>query len=154
MSQTLKDNFQSRASRLAQGLATTPEDRINWSPAPTARTPIEVVAHVATVISTFHQVMMGAPFPDIKMDNFDAILRRQEAPYKTRESVVSLFEKNREAYAEWLGQLAPESLATEVEFPFGKVPMTAAMDMLNDHIVNHIGQLDYIQTIYGDRVWH
>ena len=154
MSTTLKDNFQSRASRLAQGLATTPDDRINWSPTPTARTPVEVVAHVATVISTFHQVMMGAPFPDIQMDNFDAILRRQEAQYKTRESAMSLFETNREAYAEWLGQLSPEALATEVEFPFGKVPMPVAIDMLNDHIVNHTGQLDYIQTIYGDRVWH
>jgi len=154
MSQTLKDNFERRASRLAQGLATTPDDRINWSPTPTARTPVEVVAHVATVISTFHQTMMGAPFPDIQMENFDAILRRQEAQYKTRESAMTLFEKNREAYAEWLGQLSPETLATEVEFPFGKVPMPAAIDMLNDHIVNHTGQLDYIQTIYGDRVWH
>ena len=40
MSTSLKENFKRRASRLAQGLATTPDDRIDWSPAPTARTPV------------------------------------------------------------------------------------------------------------------
>ena len=154
MSSNLKENFQQRASRLAKGLATTPDDRINWSPAATARTPVEIVAHVASVISTFHEVMMGAPFPDIQMDSFDAILRQSEAQFKTRESAASLLEKNSEAYAQWLEQLSPEALETEVQFPFGKFPLPAAMEMLNDHIVNHCGQLDYIQTIYGDRVWH
>ena len=154
MNSSLKDNFQQRASRLSKGLATTPDDRINWSPAPTARTPVEIVAHVASVILTFHEVMMGAPFPDIQMDSFDAVLRQSEAQFKTRESALSLFEKNSEAYAEWLGQLAPEALEAEVQFPMGNIPILMAMDLLNDHIVNHCGQMDYIQTIYGDRVWH
>jgi len=140
-------------SRIVTALTTTPDDKIGWSPAPTARTPIELVAHSALGISGIQEVLAGKPFPFSDMTAADTEFRAAEKEFATREQALGLLEKNTAAYVAWLDTLTAEQIgATFTEF--GRpIAMASAITFAADHLRNHAAQLEYIQTIYGDREW-
>ena len=78
-----KAEFLRAKERLARTLATTPDERINWSPSPTARTPIQQAAHCAQSISGIQGMLSGKPFPYTNMAEFDAALRAGEKEFTT-----------------------------------------------------------------------
>ncbi len=141
--------------RMAHALATTPDDRIAWSPAPTARTPLQQVAHGAMVMPGIQDMLTGKPFPYAGLAEFDAALRIAEKEFTTREQVLSLLERNSAAYLAWLDALTPEQLASTVHLPFGPpVPMAVGITFAAYDLTAHVAQIYYIQTIYGDHDWH
>ena len=149
-----KAEFNRARQRLANDLATTPDDKINWSPSSTSRTPIQVVAHAAMSISGMQGMLEGKPFPFDGPAELDAFSRQEEKKYTTREAVLAELDKASEGYIVYLDSLTPEQLATNWEMPFGTFPMTSAITFIADHLRNHAGQIEYIQTIYGDLDWH
>jgi hypothetical protein len=149
-----KAEFNRAKERMARALATTPDDRINWSPAPGARTPVQQVAHGAMAVTGIHGMLIGKPFPYADTAEMDRDLRAREKEITTREQALGLLERNCADYLAWLDTLTPEQVAAIVQLPFGPFPMAAAMTFPADHLRNHAAQIDYIQTIYGDYVWH
>ncbi|MDQ2687772.1 MAG: DinB family protein [Armatimonadota bacterium] len=151
-----KAEFLRAKEAITQALATTPDDRINWSSAPTARTPIECVAHAAFVVKGLHGVLNGQPLAASDPVEADRGLREWEKQFHTRDAVLSLLEQNSADYVAWLDALTPERLASMVEMPFnsGPAPMIVGLTLIPGHMNWHTAQVNYIQTIYGDRDWH
>ncbi len=150
-----KAEFVRAKERMARALATTPDDKLNWSPSPTARTPLQQVAHGAGAIAGIQGMLTGKPFPFANTAEFDAALRSDEKEYSTREQVLSLLEQNSAEYLAWLDKLTPEQLASTFQVPFGPpTPMAIGITFPAYHLSCHIAQMDYIQTIYGDHDWH
>lgn len=141
--------------QMAHALATTPDDRINWSPSPTARTPVQQVAHGANALPGIQGMLTGKPFPYKSVAEFDAALRAGDREFTGREQVLALLDKNTTEYLAWLDTLTPEQLTSTIQPPFGpSVPMAVAVTFAAYHLRSHIAQIDYIQTIYGDQDWH
>jgi hypothetical protein len=67
-----------------------------------------------------------------------------------------LLESNSATFMAILDELTPASLDSTLTLPFGlgAVPLPLALTFQSMHMNDHVGQLAYIQTIYGDRVWH
>ena len=149
-----KAEFTRAKDRLVKDLKTTPDDKINWSPSPTARTPIECVAHAAMSIEGMQGMFTGKPFPFSGVDELDQFSRQKESEFKTREKAIGLLEENSKGYLDWLDTLTPEQLQSTLDLPFGSFPYAAAITFAADHLRCHAGQIEYIQTIYGDRDWH
>ncbi len=163
MSQTIERNetveaakaeFVRAKDRISKALESTPDDKINWSPSPTARTPIHQVAHAAMSIQGMQGWLDGQPFPFKDMAELDAFSRAEEAKYTTREQVTALLDEHSNAYIVWLDNLTPEKIGSTLDTAFGSFPMTHAITFVADHLRAHASQIDYIQTIYGDRDWH
>lgn len=141
--------------QMAHALATTPDDRINWSPSSTARTPVQQVGHGANSLPGIQGMLTGKPFPYKSIAEFEAALRAADAEFTGREQVLALLEKNTSEYLAWLDTVTPSQLAATVQPPFGPpVPMAVAVTFAAYHLRAHVAQMDYIQTIYGDRDWH
>jgi len=140
--------------RLAKDLTTTPDDKLNWSPSSTARTPIQLVAHSAMSISGMQSWFSGTPFKWASIEEADKEWREMEKAYTTRKEVADLLEENTANYCKWLDSLTAEKLASDFTTPFGIFPMAMAITFVADHLRNHAGQLEYVQTIYGDLDWH
>jgi uncharacterized protein YndB with AHSA1/START domain len=151
-----KASFLAAKARLERILQATPDDRINWSPSATARTPIELVAHAAAAVKALHETFDGRTFDAASTAEADVSFREWERSFCTREEVLSLLDANSAAYVAWLDELAPERLAWMVELPFGlgSVPLALALTFPPAHTHSHVAQIDYIQTVYGDHVWH
>ena len=151
-----KAEFLRARENMFRQMESTPDDRLTWSPSPTARTPLHIVAHSAGSVQRIQEMFDGRPFPVPTMAEAQIYFRDEERQYTTREQVVSLLDKNSDAYVAWLDGLAPERLTSMIEAPFGlgQVPLAVALSFQALHMNGHNGQLEYIQTIYGDEVWH
>jgi len=149
-----KAEFTRAKERIARALSTTPDDKINWSPGPCARTPLQQVAHGAMAICGIQGMLVGKPFPYADIVEADAAWRAAEKEFTTREQVLGLLEQSSAEYLAWLDTLTAEQLASTLQLPFGSFPMAAAITFAADHLRNHAAQIDYIQTVYGDQSWH
>jgi hypothetical protein len=164
ISQT-KAEFVQATNRLARILATTPDDKINWSPSPTARSPLHVAVHALLWVdnicyrvlrgATSHYCFAGKEFPFESREAMHAAGRAMEQEYTTREQVVGLLEAVSARYIAYLDALTPEQLASTVDaIALGYFPMAVAITFPAGHIDGHISQMEYIQTIYGDLDFH
>lgn len=150
-----KAEFLRAKERITHNLATTPDDRINWSPTPTARTPVQQVAHAAMATTGIQGLLMGKPFPYASLADLDPALRLAEKEFTTREQALSLLEQTSAEYLQWLDTMTPEQMASTVHLPSRpSFPMAVGITLPADHMRSHCAQIDYIQTIYGDRDWH
>lgn len=149
-----KAEFLRAKDRLVRALATTPDDKINWSPSPTARTPLQVVAHAAMAVPGIQGMLVGKPFPFTDLTEADAAFRSYEKEITTREQALAMLEENSTAYLAWLDTVTPEQLASTWPNPVRPMPMSVAITLAADHMRGHTTQIDYIQTIYGDHDWH
>ena len=142
--------------RIKRILERTPDDRLLWSPALTARSPLAQVVHAANSINHIHTAMKGTRYATPTMAEADAEFLALEASFTTREQALALLDKNSQAYLDWLDQLPDENLSDMVPLPFdlGEAPMEFMLIMPAWHTNDHAAQMDYIQTCYGDRNWN
>ena len=152
---TRQSLHQARDRFLGQ-LAMVPEDRLNWSPSPSARTAVEIAHHVGQAIYNLHQTMMGNRYSVPTMELADQEFRAAESLVQDREVVVRMITDNANAYDVWLDSLTYEMLDSLIWMPFdlGHFPLEIVLGFPAMHTNSHIPQLEYLQTTYGDRVWH
>lgn len=139
---------------ITKDLAATPDDKLNWSPASTARTPLQLVAHVAMSVSGMQEAFSGHPLEERDLSKLDAKWREDEKAYTTREEVQNLLDTNCENYVAFLKGLTSEQVGSMVHLSFGDMPMAVVIHWPGRHIQMHGAQLQYLQTIYGDMTWH
>jgi len=149
-----KAEFLRAKDRLEKGLASTPDDKINWSPSATSRSPIALVAHSALSIEGMRGWLDGEPFPFSSMEELDDFSRKKEAEFSTRDQVKQALDQHTSVFLAWLDSLSDDRVASMFESPMGSFPMAAAITFPADHLRGHAAQLEYLQTIYGDRTMH
>jgi hypothetical protein len=138
---------------LLRALEATPDDRLNWSPSPTSRTPIHIVVHCANAIGNMQSMMMGAPWPSMTIPEMDQSFRDHEANFHDRAEVIELFKEKSKTFLDWIAGLSDEDLEKIWHSPFGDYPISFCIQFPALHTQTHVAQLQYIQTIYGDMAW-
>lgn len=153
--ESTKNDFLSAKDGLLKSLATTPDDRISWSPSPSARSPLHIAVHAAEAMGFLHEMLLGKPFHGTT-EEADRAFREHEKGFTSREEVVALIGTRSQALSDWFDALTEERLSETAPMPFGigPVPIGMAMTFPALHTRWHTAQIDYVQTIYGDRDWH
>lgn len=131
---------------LAYNLDFIPDDKLNWKPAPTALSALEIVGHLLGVIQFFQSSIDNPAQTAAPTGDGAAPASRDEA--KTKLVAAG------EEYAHWLASLSPEKLAEQVELPFGTFPVGFVVSMVVTDAVHHHGQIAYIQSLLGDSEPH
>ncbi len=149
-----KAEFLRAKGRIVRALETTPDDKVNWAPSSTARTPIQLVAHAAMGTTLVQDMLQARPFPNGSTAEYDAASRKCEKEYTTREQALGILEQTSGEYLAWLDSLSPTQLASTVETFFGSLEVASAITIPADHLRNHAAQIDYLQTIWNDTDWH
>jgi hypothetical protein len=149
-----KAEFTRAQNRIVKDLTETPADKLDWAPSPTARTPLQLVAHVALSVEGMQGMFHGETLDMSNLPALDAQWREDEKAFKTREEVLALLDKNCAAYLTFLDTVTPEQIESTLNLPFGAFPFAAVITWPADHIRCHSSQLEYLQTIYGDLDWH
>ena len=154
--QEAKQVFEMAVERIQRILASTPDERLHWSPSPTARTPLAQVVHAANSIRHIHAAMMGKRYETPTREEADAEFLALEKSVTRREEALEMLRENSAAYLQWLDQLSPDRLADPVPLPFdlGEAPLEFMLMMPAWHTNDHAAQMDYIQTCYGNRTWN
>lgn len=149
-----KAEFDRAIDRIKSALVTTPDDKLNWSPHASARTPLMQVAHSAAAIDGMTRWFQGEHMDFSDIAAVDARWREEEREVKTREDAVQKLEASRSTYHAYLDSLSQEQVDSMMETPMGPREMSDVITWPADHTRGHTAQLEYTQTCYGDLDWH
>lgn len=136
--------------RLLKTFAAVPDDKVTWSPSPTAKSALRIVAHIGVTNFGFTGLLRGQESQFASFEELFAYFDHEEAKITSREQAVKLIEDSSNAVLAALDELSEEKMASEVKGPFGTMPMTFWMALPGRHADNHASQIDYLQTIWGD----
>jgi len=130
-----------------------PDDQLEWSPAPGAKSALRIGAHTALYAGRFAQMIRDRRLP--APQNLDAWLAEREAEelaIRSREEVEQVFRAGTAEVLAALDELSPEDLELILASGQG---WTMTMDRLISlpgwHATLHTGQIDYLQTCWGDQ---
>ena len=137
--------------RLLKTLSFVPDDKLTWSPSPTAKSALRVAAHTACTAENFALIIRDGKFPVDSMQELFATLNAGEVAVTSREQAIQLMRTNTDAVLAALDAATPEIISSTVETPFGfSAPMAFFMSLPGIHAENHAAQIDYLQTCWGD----
>jgi len=130
-----------------------PDDKLTWTPTPTAKSAIRIAAHTALYAGRFARMINDRKLPS--SDNLPEWLAQrnaEEAAITSRTEMESIFRKGIDEVIAALDSVPPEAIGTSLESGLGwSMPMTDLMNMPGWHATLHAGQIDYLQTCWGDQ---
>jgi uncharacterized damage-inducible protein DinB len=128
---------------IAYNLEFVPDDRLDWKPATTAKSVIEIVNHTIGAMKGMTGAVRGGAW---EIPDFQPATTRAEAQSMIREATG--------AYADAVQALSPEDLKKNVAVPFGTFPMSQFSSFGVVELQHHRGQICYLQTLWGDTKDH
>ena len=127
----------------AHNLGLIPEEKLDWKPAPTAKSALEIANHIGGYILSMTPVLGGQEW---RWPEF--------APATSREEAQSLLTTAAEEYVAALRRVSPDLLRQVVQVPAGAFPLARAAAFPVVDLIHHRGQIIYIQTLLGDAEDH
>ena len=150
-----KGAVQTSRDLLLKTFAFVPDEKLNWSPSTTARTPLQIAAHCGGANATFATLLRGEPWPLAKTAaEANEQIRNGPTEIHTREAAVQKIEDSAAALVAALEKATPATLETMLWTAFGEFPYGFAMTFPAEHMAGHARQIDYLETIWGDQVDH
>jgi hypothetical protein len=136
--------------RLLHLLSFVPDDKLTWAPSDSSRSALRLVAHCGLVSTFFAKVItetMPNPMPSPgeffgDIGGKEMVTTREEATALAREGAVTICKA--------LESVSGEGLDSPRNSPFGEFPLRFWVAQSTEHLAGHIGQLEYLQTVWGD----
>lgn len=132
-----------------------PEDRLNWKPEETSRSALDLVREVTLSGTWILKIARGETLEQGK--DHAKVQRAEAAKLAGIDACESEARQSTSQLCALISDCPTENLEDEVVLPFGKgmtVTMADLFGMHHSHIVYHTGQVNYIQTLYGDPEMH
>lgn len=145
-----KNRATSAMDMFLRNLSHVPEEKLTWSPSPTAKSALQIAAHVAGYSGGFASVIRAGAFPS----NVDDFLGPINAAIDQIQSVQQAEDVLRQGIADTLAALdtvQTDQIGSSLETPIGTTPFLFFMTIPSVHLVLHTGQIDYLQTCWGDQ---
>ena len=140
-----------RAQRLlTNDLKALPTEKHTASPGGEARTPVNIVAECAAINGFIAEYLTTGNMERPPRDQREAFLNS----FDTAEKALTYLEEQTQRLVDALGNLDVNTLGDMVESPMGTVPRLVLAQLPATHMMYHDGQLNYIQTLYGDKEMH
>ncbi len=140
--ETMAQQIEWAGGNFAYNLGFIPDDKIDWKPAPHAKSALEIVNHTAEALLKMSSVLRGGKY----QADFVATTTRAAAQSAIRESAAQ--------FAQTIRGLKPEEFEQIVVLPWGECSKNDAVSLNAVEIAHHHGQIAYIQTLLGDTVSH
>jgi hypothetical protein len=141
---------------LLKVLSHVPDDKLNWTPAPTSKSAIRISAHAALYMARFAGMIESRKLPGHgDLDEWWARCYAEETAITTRAQVESAIKQGTERVLAALDALSPEEANMSLDSGMGwSMPMRRLMQMPGLHTFNHSAQIDFLQTCWDDQKVH
>jgi hypothetical protein len=123
-------------------LARTPDDRLEWRAEETARTVMDFLRECAVHCDEWAQLLESGVWPEQFKTRVGSIASREEAVAEMTASVGRL--------AAVIRGLPDDRLDLLLKAPWEEAPIGFWVTYAAGHTQYHTGQMNYIQTLYGD----
>ena len=133
-----------------------PQDRLDWVPMGFSRSVLSQMREIAAAGRWFLPILRDREAPE-----FDSHAAREAARirrgFKTLDQCVDAARANTSALCEAIEELADEHLDDELHLPFGGGVTLSLADVAmlhHNNMVYHLGQINQLQLMLGDREMH
>ena len=130
-----------------------PDDRLTWTPTPTSKSAIRIAAHTALYAGRFAQMIRDRALP--KVENLDQWLAQRNAEEEllaSRAEVEAVFRKGTAQVISALESLTLVEIESTLDSGQGwQMSMIWVMGLPGWHSTLHTGQIEYLQTCWGDQ---
>lgn len=151
--ETAKQRAVSSMDFFLRNFAYVPDDKLNWTPVPTAKSALRVAAHTALYAGRFAKMIRDRQLPTPEnITEWIAERDAEEIAIASREEMEKAFRQGTEEVLAALDSLTPEEVEmTLVTVQGWSMPMKQLMGMPGWHATLHAGQIDYLQTCWDDQ---
>lgn len=134
-------------------LSFVPAEKLTWSPAPTAKSALEIAAHCAGYSGAFAWIIRAGKFP-CSVDEFRATVHAAIESIATLEEAETMLRQGIADSIAALDSVKPEQVGSTVDSPQGRTPFNFFLTLPAAHLEGHVSQIDYLQTCWGDLKVH
>ncbi|RYG38992.1 DinB family protein [bacterium] len=139
------------SERLLHLFSFVPDEKLTWTPSPTAKSALRIVGHCALTMDFFANVITGEDSESMPApEQFFQRLAEAEENVTTRDEAVRLLKESATRLSEVVGTVTSENIETTRRSPFGEIPLAFWIHQGREQLAGHAGQLEYLQTIWGD----
>ncbi len=132
---------------LLVALKYTPDEKLDWMPMGKAKTPREIAVECAMMEKGAASLIEGgtidAPAQGLKPEG-----------HATREGLLKLLDESLQELVSTAEGLTEERLEEERRVPWGADTVAGLLEKVHFHTIWHVGQLNYIQTLWSDTDMH
>ena len=141
---------------LTRSARAVPEDKLDWKSGPDARSALDQIQEVAQSPTWYAAILTARSSPPFDADTLSGF-REARKVWDTIDKCEEVMKANNEALFEVIQTFPDEELDTRITLPFGGGMDVSMADMTMTQYWNatyHLGQVNYIQTLLGDRRMH
>lgn len=131
-----------------------PADKLNWRPAAHARTALEILQECAVLPAAITAWLHDRPQSPPSMDQY-ALYWAQAEMLSTIEACEHALRENTQKLLQAVASLPEAELSQTAVAPWGKTYTLAEGSLIHHwNVTYHLGQIAYIQLLYGDTEFH
>lgn len=130
-----------------------PDDKLNWTPTPTSKSALRVAAHTALYAGRFASMIRNRALPAPEnLDEWVAKNVAEEEAVTSRTEMERIFRAGTAEVLAALDGLSAADLEMTLESGQGwSMSMSQVVAFPAWHATLHLGQIDYLQTCWGDQ---
>jgi DinB superfamily len=139
-----------------RNFAHVPDDKLTWTPVPTGKSAIRVAAHTALYAGRFARMIQDRKLPVVdNLEEWLAERNTEEIAITCRVEMERVFRQGTDEVIAALDSLTPEEIEMSLDSGQGwSMSMKHLMALPGWHATLHCGQIDYLQTCWGDQEVH
>ena len=133
-----------------------PADKLDWKPLDEGRSVLDQCQEMAQCALWCEQIIAGEGMPDFNEETF-AKIQEERKSWLTIEACQAECNKRLESLYKVIKSIPDDQLAKTKWLPFGggrEHSWQEMMDYPRWNFVYHLGQISYVQTLYGDKEMH
>jgi uncharacterized damage-inducible protein DinB len=132
-----------------------PEDKLDWKPMDAGRSALDQLQECSWSPNFYRMVLEQKTFPELDENFFDEA-SKQRKQWTTIDLCEEHCKENTEKLCSVIRSLSDEDLSTTIHIPTRGIDLSLADIALSHfaHMQYHTGQINYIQTLYGDADMH
>ena len=140
------------AETLIRNVRALPEDKAAWQPLDKGRTALSQLQECAIICGLSIYTLANHTLPP----DFNETFGRELPEIDTVDKAIARLEERTEKLAATIEAFQDADLEKTVTMPWRPDPTSLAELMFMNYwnVVYHIGQISYIQTLYGDNEMH
>ncbi|MCS6893890.1 MAG: DinB family protein [Deltaproteobacteria bacterium] len=129
-------------------LRKTDQAKLNWKPLKNGRSVIQITQEVLAVCELLVKGFQSN-FKDFNVEVYNKLLKDFSA-VKELDQLVSQLQKSTKKLLSLIQPLG--DLSKKIKTPFGTMTLLELACLHANHMHYHLGQIAYIQTLYGDTI--
>lgn len=132
------------ANTLAYWVETTPADKLGWCPSADSSSKTRCITDQVQECINLNRGLAS------KLRGESASARSGESRPDSQSELVRGIASSGQELANAVRSVSPDDLAKPIDVGFGPFPTAALIEIATGNMFYHGGQLNFIQTLYGD----